>query len=174
MPATGMAAFSLLFFSSLPSLDSHHLILGGGGDFNCSLNPALDRSSSKSASVSKTALAIKSFLDSCAISDPWHFLFPSTRQYSFFSHVHHTYSRIEYLFLDNKITPFIRSCTWQYCHFRPCSSYLRVNFPTILLHPTLGESTCCYLVQFITSQIDLFFGNKHHPRDFSLHFLGDT
>lgn len=33
------------FLSSLPDMHSHHLILGG--DFNCTLNPSLDRSSTR-------------------------------------------------------------------------------------------------------------------------------
>lgn len=35
------------------------------------------------------------------LSDPWHFLHPTGREYSFFSHVHSTYSRTDDFFMDN-------------------------------------------------------------------------
>lgn len=74
------------FFSELPDLNSHSLILGG--DFNCFMGAVLDRSSPKPTTLSKSASYIKAFL---FFSDPWRFLYPTGREYSF-SHVHHTYT----------------------------------------------------------------------------------
>lgn len=51
------AAFFTNFFSWLPDLNEHHLILGG--DINCVLAPSLDRSSAKTAPTSKAALSIQ-------------------------------------------------------------------------------------------------------------------
>ncbi len=67
------------FFSSLPYLDTHWLILSG--DFNCVMNPLLDKSSSKPTIKSQTSECIKGFLESYALSDPWRFLNPTQREY---------------------------------------------------------------------------------------------
>lgn len=68
------AAFFVRLFSNLPDLGQHHLILGG--DLNCWLDQALDRSSTKPGAVSKSALQIQSFLSECGISD----VFSSTQK----------------------------------------------------------------------------------------------
>lgn len=82
------------FFSELPDLNSHSLILGG--NFNCYLDVVLDRFSPKTTTLSKSTSYIKAFLDDFSLSDPWWFLYPTGREYSFFSHVHHTYTQIDY------------------------------------------------------------------------------
>uniref|UniRef100_A0A8D3DAN3 exodeoxyribonuclease III n=1 Tax=Scophthalmus maximus TaxID=52904 RepID=A0A8D3DAN3_SCOMX len=91
------------FFSQLPDLNSHSLVLGG--DFNCYIDPLLDRSSPNPATPSRSAGYIKSFLADYRLSDPYRFLYPTGREYSFFSHVHHTFSRIDYFFVDNSLIP---------------------------------------------------------------------
>lgn len=99
------------FFSELPDLNSKFLILGG--DFNCYLDAVLDRSSPKPTTLSKSASYIKAFLDDFSLSDPWRFLYPTGREYSFFSHVHHTYTRIDYFFIDNKFISNLKSCKYE-------------------------------------------------------------
>ena len=110
-PNVDDVAFFELVFSKLPELDSQFLVLGG--DFNCWLDPELDRSSTKSATRSKSASYIQSFLSECGISDIWRSLHPTDRTYSFFSHVHHTYTRIDHLFVDDRIAPQVGSCDYQ-------------------------------------------------------------
>lgn len=91
------AGFFKKFFSSLPDLSSYALILGG--DFNCCLDPVLDRSSPKPGIFSKSASTIQSFLLDHGISNVWRCLYSQDsrrREYSFFSHVHHSYSRIDF------------------------------------------------------------------------------
>uniref|UniRef100_A0AAY4CZ23 Endonuclease/exonuclease/phosphatase domain-containing protein n=1 Tax=Denticeps clupeoides TaxID=299321 RepID=A0AAY4CZ23_9TELE len=70
-------------FSLIPDLSTHYLILGG--DFNCWLNPHLDRSSSTVCAPSRSAKAILSFMKEYAVSDAWRFFNPTKREYSFFS-----------------------------------------------------------------------------------------
>ena len=65
------------FFSSLPDLSLHSLILGG--DFNCWLDPVLDRSSPNPDSISRSASFIHSFLSNFGISDVWCSLHPNKR-----------------------------------------------------------------------------------------------
>lgn len=98
-------------FSLFPDLSTRSLIIGG--DFNCWLDPVLDRSSSNPAAARKSSSHIKSFLSDFGVSDIWRFLHPSTKEYSYFSNVHHTYTRIDYFFIDNKLISHTRSCEFQ-------------------------------------------------------------
>ncbi len=79
-----------------------------GGDLNFVMCPRLDRSSKKVISPSKSATIIQSFLRNYGICDSFRFLNPSTRKFSFFSQVHQSYSRIDYIFLDNKLLPYLQ------------------------------------------------------------------
>ena len=75
-------------FSTIPDMNSHLLILGG--DMNCVIDPTLDRSSSRTVAPSKTAQTLSAFMDHYGYVDPWRFLHPSARQYSFPMHIVHT------------------------------------------------------------------------------------
>ncbi len=110
MPLILMSVFSNML-SLLPDLNSHSLILGG--DFNCCLDPVLDRSSSKPRAPSKSSIYLKSFFSEYGLSDAWRFLNPKKREYSFFSNVHHSYSRIDYFILDNALISRVQSCAYQ-------------------------------------------------------------
>lgn len=66
-PNTDDVNFFNKFFSLLSGLDTHCLILGG--DFNCWLDPILDRSSSRPGAVSRSATCIQSFISEFGISD---------------------------------------------------------------------------------------------------------
>lgn len=92
-------------FSLLPDLESHDLILAG--DLNCTLDPSLDRSSPKAVAVSKSARYINTFLKAYGIVYPWRFKYSSSKQFSFFSPVHKTYSRIDYFLIDQKLLPMV-------------------------------------------------------------------
>ena len=92
-------------FSLLPNLDTHNLILGG--DLNCVLDSTLDRSSPTPSVLSKSAQCINSFCKVYGIFDPWRYVNPTSRQYSFYSPPHRTYTRIDYFLLDNKLTPIV-------------------------------------------------------------------
>lgn len=97
------------FFSLLQDMQSQRLILAG--DLNCWLTP-LDRSSMNSKPQSKSAKLIKAFLKEFHVSDAWRFLNPTGRAYSFFSNMHHTFTRIDYFLLDNRFLPALHSCTY--------------------------------------------------------------
>ncbi len=62
--------------------------------------PRLDRSSKKCMSPLKSATIIQSFLNNYGIWD--------ARKFSFFPQVHQCYSRIDYIFLDNKLLPYLQ------------------------------------------------------------------
>lgn len=102
--------FFTKFFSAIPNLHSSYLIIGG--DLNLCLNPQLDRTSQRGAALSKSAKIINSFLNDYAVTDIWRFLNPSTRGYSFFSHVHQSFSRIDYFLIDNKLLSLVQHCAY--------------------------------------------------------------
>lgn len=70
-----------------------------GGDFNVVLDPVLDRSSSKVSSLSQVAKALKYELSSFNLIDIWRFKNKTKKEYSFYSHRHNNYSRIDYFFV---------------------------------------------------------------------------
>ena len=87
----------------IPNLNTHLLIFGG--DLNCVVNPVLDRSSARTSVPSAMSKAFCEFMSQHKYSDPWRINNPLTREYSFFSHVHHTFSRIDYFFVDGSLLP---------------------------------------------------------------------
>lgn len=105
------ADFFKQLFSSLPDMSSRFLLLGG--DFNCWLSPELDRSSTKAATPSRSARTVRTFMNEFAMSDPWRFFNPTCKVYSFFSPVHHSFSRIDYFLVDNRILPSVSSCSYE-------------------------------------------------------------
>lgn len=99
--------FMSTLLSLIPNMDTHYLIFGG--DLNCVMDTQLDRSSSRVTNLSKMAMTLKSFMEDCGGCDPWRYLHQNTKAYSFFSHVHHMYSRIDYLFIDKILLPSVHS-----------------------------------------------------------------
>lgn len=89
--------FMTTLLSSLPNMDTHYLILGG--DLNCVMNTQLDRSGPRVTSLSKMATTLQSFMVDYGSCDPWRSLHKDTRVYSFYCHVHHAYSRIDFFLL---------------------------------------------------------------------------
>ena len=75
-----------------------------GGDLNCAIDPSLDRSS-----PSTMARSFSDFMSLNGLADPWRYNNPQSRDYSFFSHVHHSFSRIDYFFIDHKLLPKVTS-----------------------------------------------------------------
>lgn len=94
-------SFVQKLIGKLPDLTKHFLILGA--DLNCVMNPTLDRSNPKTNSLSKMARAFLDFFQHIACVDPWRWLNPNSKTFSFFSNVHHSYSRIDYFFIDQKL-----------------------------------------------------------------------
>lgn len=99
--------FFKLLLSNIPNLNSHLLVLGG--DLNCVMDPKCDRSSSRPMTPSKSAQTLSTFMDQFGYVDPWRSLHPLARQYSFFSHRHRSFSRIDYFIIDKTVLPSVIS-----------------------------------------------------------------
>ena len=102
--------FMTALFSLIPCLDSHQLIFGG--DLNLAINPALDRSNPKNLTPSNMATALKTFMDQIGCVDAWRSSHQTTKQFSFYSPVHKSYSRIDYFFLDKMLLPSVKLCEY--------------------------------------------------------------
>lgn len=73
---------------------------------NCVLDVKLDKRFSKSGQCLNTVLK------NLNIVDIWRLLFPTSREFSYFSPVHKSYSRIDYFFLDSKLIPVVVDVTY--------------------------------------------------------------
>lgn len=140
-------SFFKQILSMLPDLSSCDLILGG--DFNCWMNPSLDRSSPTSATQSKSAKVIQAFMDEFNVIDPWRFFNPDKREYSFFSHIHHTYTQIDFFLVNNKLLSSISGC----------------KYDPIVVSDHASTSMLVYFQKYI---------NPRPPWRLDTHFLLDT
>lgn len=69
-----------------------------GGDWNIQLHPSLD-SSNPTKKINCESLYVKKMLKETGMIDIWRELHPSVRQFTFFSHPHTVYSRVDYFFM---------------------------------------------------------------------------
>lgn len=74
-----------------------------GGDFNLVGDTLLDKSSQSRTISNKGSLAIDILLDELGLVDIWRVLHPQEREYTFYSHPHSTYSRIDYFLISNAL-----------------------------------------------------------------------
>lgn len=88
-------------FECLPSLNNNLLIIGG--DINCVIDPNLDRSNPRTLTPSLMSRSLSDFMSKNGCIDPWRFYNPTTKEYSFFSQMHQSFSRIDYYFIDAKL-----------------------------------------------------------------------
>lgn len=73
-------------------------VLISAGDWNINLHPVLD-STSKTKNIKPEALYTKKMLKEINMFDVWRELHPSEKSFTFFSHSHRMYSRIDYFFM---------------------------------------------------------------------------
>lgn len=88
-------------FRLIPDTNSTNLIIGG--DFNCYLDPYLDRQSSQAPPSIQSVNVLNNLIKSMNLVDIWRLLNPTARDYSFFSYVHKSYTRIDYFIIDSKL-----------------------------------------------------------------------
>lgn len=159
--------FMSKFFSSLPKVDDHYLIIGG--DFNLIQDPALDRSSSNTQVLSKSAKVLDMHKSSLGLFDPWRVKWQSKKAFSFFSHVHRSYSRIDFFLLDNRFLSCLNSCEYHsivisdhaptsvdvnFSSRVPPSRQWRLNSALLALAP---------FKEFLEVQISFFFDTNDSP-----------
>lgn len=72
-----------------------------GGDFNCALDPLLDTFNSSTQHSYAALRRLKKTLHQHQLIDVWRLSNPEGKDNSFYSHVHSSYSRIDYFFLKH-------------------------------------------------------------------------
>lgn len=89
-------------FNLIPDLSTTHLI--AGGDYNTVLDCFTDRLSTRPTSPSNSTTTLNNLIRSMNLVDVWRLPHPTDRDYSFFSHVHKSYTRIDFFLIDAKLT----------------------------------------------------------------------
>lgn len=79
-------------FCMLSSLSGHYIL---AGDFNCTLNPSIDKSSHFDKSNSQSRETILQFAKELNFKDMWRDRNLGVSTYSCFSSTHKSYSRID-------------------------------------------------------------------------------
>lgn len=82
-----------------------------GGDFNVPLHPILDSSTGTSTLTYRALRQIKTQLHKLALHDAWRTLYPSDKDYTFYSAPHQKYSRIDYFFISQVDLPTLHHST---------------------------------------------------------------
>lgn len=94
------------FFSSLNSISNSTIIIGG--DFNTVMNPILDKSNTRSNSrIWHSIETLQQYISDLGLSDSWRLKKPSSREYTYFSPVHQSCSRIDVFLTSNSTIPDI-------------------------------------------------------------------
>lgn len=148
-------------FTSNPDLGGHYIIMGG--DFILVQDPVLDRSSNKVAPLSKSAKTLSTLSQQLGLADPWRHRFPDSKMYSFFSHVHHSYSQIDFFLLDVRLLSKIITTEYHsiaISDHAPTSLNLALFTRLQPLRPWRFNSVLLaeeHYKQFLQSQITMFF-----------------
>ncbi len=92
--------FNINFFNNIKStlLDFSDSFFILAGDFNLIIDLVLDTSKQDSSFWKPASLHITAFLKDLNIMDLWRLLNPSTKDYTYFSGRHSSYSRIDFFF----------------------------------------------------------------------------
>lgn len=97
-------------FDLLPNESNSNIIIGG--DLNCYLDPYLDRLSSRPPSNIASVPILNNLVKSRNLVDIWRIQHPTQKDYSFFSHVHKSYSRIDYFLVDTQLIPHVTNAKY--------------------------------------------------------------
>ncbi|KAJ0062189.1 hypothetical protein NL108_017638 [Boleophthalmus pectinirostris] len=94
-------------FLTLSVLDGTYII---GGDFNCTLDPVLDRSSQNDSTHTKTRKILHNYMQDLKLHDVWRTKNPTNIQYSCFSGSCKSHSRIDYFLTSIDLEPHVKDC----------------------------------------------------------------
>lgn len=129
----------------------------------------LDRSNAASGTLSKSARCINEFLQAYGMVDVWKYKNPTSRQYSFFSAAHQVYSRIDFIFIDKRMLPLLRTCEYTGIVISDHSPVLMtLCFPDNMPSQGMWRFNSGLLadekfVDFLSNQIDYFFETNCTP-----------
>lgn len=132
------------------------------GDFNCTLDPKLDRSSGLDTSHLQTRKKIHQYMKDLNLCDPWRIQNPSKKEYSCHSSLN-TFSRIDYFLISSSLLPNINNCVYD-------SIVLSDHAPSSLFYDDLQLNRCSSnwrlhpkwlhnsdFIKFVGEHIDIYF-----------------
>uniref|UniRef100_H2ZRT3 Endonuclease/exonuclease/phosphatase domain-containing protein n=1 Tax=Latimeria chalumnae TaxID=7897 RepID=H2ZRT3_LATCH len=93
------------FFLKLAQYPSQWII---GGDFNCPMDTAMDKSSATRTIPSQMARAIQASMMEYGPIDVWRHLHPATMEYTHYSHVHKSFSRIDLFLISPSLIHWVK------------------------------------------------------------------
>lgn len=122
-------SFFSKFFDVLQDGQNSNIIIGS--DLNCYLDPYLDRLSSRPPPNTTSVKVLNIVIKSKNLVDIWRIQDPTWKDYSFYSHVHKSYSRIDYFLVD---CPWISNVTNSKYHIlisdhSPLTTSLNLSVP---------------------------------------------
>uniref|UniRef100_A0A667X9Y1 exodeoxyribonuclease III n=1 Tax=Myripristis murdjan TaxID=586833 RepID=A0A667X9Y1_9TELE len=100
-PNSAQASFLSSLCTLLAKIVGSPIVLGG--DFNLIKEASLDRSGHPLPMDTSLSRAFKELLESFGLVDVWRLLNPHSREYTFYSKVHNSYSRIDYLLVSDSL-----------------------------------------------------------------------
>lgn len=77
-----------------------------GGDLNAALIPRLDTSAGKSSVSPASLTKIRTIFAELSLVDMWRVLQPSTKDYTYYSPAHSSYSRLDYIFISQTLLDY--------------------------------------------------------------------
>lgn len=96
-------------FLTLSTLNGNNIV---AGDFNCTLNPTIDRSTGSDRSHAKSRKTIHQFIKELNLRDIWRERKPDTVEYSCYSATHQCYSRIDYFLVSANLIHKLQDCVY--------------------------------------------------------------
>lgn len=149
------------------------------GDFNCYLSSIMDKSPSRQSQIPKRAKALLDTCNELDLVDTWRVLHPNDKEFTFFSGVHKTSSRIDLIFTPKRSLGNISSCRIgdilisdhapvyiQLNHLNAAPLYRTWRFNNFLIHNPKFE-------KFLNEQLEHFLKINATP-DVSPGLLWDT
>uniref|UniRef100_A0A3B3I0S9 exodeoxyribonuclease III n=1 Tax=Oryzias latipes TaxID=8090 RepID=A0A3B3I0S9_ORYLA len=107
-PNVDDSSFFHRFFTSLSVHSDSTIIIGG--DVNLILDPELDRLNTAAHQRTwRSASILKQYMNDLGLCDAWRSCHPSTKGFTFFSPVHHSHSRLDYLLVSKSLFKEIKS-----------------------------------------------------------------
>ncbi|MEE6516292.1 hypothetical protein FKM82_025624 [Ascaphus truei] len=100
-PNTHEAEFFKKTFGVIKKFSEGALILGG--DFNVAMNITLDRSGPHKHKANPRSSALEQGLKDLQLVDAWRETHPLEKLYTFYSHPHDSFSRIDYFFVSSRL-----------------------------------------------------------------------
>lgn len=154
--------FFQTLFRAIPNLSDSKVVMAG--DFNSVVDPLVDRQRPQ-LQKSKSSTTLNSLMKGYNLVDIWRLLNPSKKDFSFFSSVHKTYSRIDFFLLDFNLISSVSGSSYHnivISDHSPVSLDLQLNHEEVkyswrLNNSLLKDKKFC---KYITEKISFYLNTN--------------